>query len=411
MKKVLLIAILIFSIMDWGFAQQNYNITISIKDSVTGNYLNSSSIVITETGKVYKTDQNGKAIISTILFPVSFSISNIGYQTQTLKLQKPEKFKEIFLIPVVKTFNTVVIQTPKPHKLIQNIPLYIVDYEIKNDSIYFIGYKNKSKSDAYLMIANLMGDTLLSIKVEGPEKLFKDCFGNIHILCKNQALQVFTKSSGIELLYPTKRDEFEKTFEPITAYSNETFYVKKYSMSEQILNYYSYNVSKKKLEPFVTISNNKNLLMLRDFGRLASASNFSEADARFEKMCFYNPLFAPLFTNRDSIFLFNLCDSVIKIFRNDLQEVSTAAIEPQLYTDFKNQIIIDPVLNNFFAVKIKNGHCSIAQINPYTSEIISQIKIPDLPFVQKISVWKNQIYFLYSDICASGYKKIYVMKI
>lgn len=412
MKKLFIFTVLVFCYVNWSFSQQVSYIKIIVKDSATANFLNGASIKLNETGKVYKTDQNGNISINLYAFPVSFTVSNIGYQSRNIVLNNPEKVVEILLVPYVKTFNPVVIQTPKPHKVIQELPFYIVDYEIKNDSIYFIGYKNKSKNNAYLIIANLSGDTLFSTKVENPEKLFKDCFGNIHLLSKNQAVQIYSDSSGIQLLYPIDRDEFEEAFAPIAAYSNETFFVKKFSINEQVLEYYSYKVSEKKLLPFLSISNEKNVFMLRDFGRLASSSTFSEADARFEKMCFYKPLFAPIFANHDSLFLFNLTDSSIIVYRNDsLQQVSSSSIDSQLYTDFKDQIIIDPALNNFFALKINNGRCSLTQINPNTSQIINQIIIPDLPYVQKISVWKNKIYFLYSDFCATGYKKLYVLKI
>lgn len=408
MKRLFFLNAVLFLFSIGGFAQSSYLIDLTVVDSLSEQALNGTSIIVIETGLVFKTNKDGKVTIKTTKFPFSIELSNIGYNKKLVIIDKQEN-RIIQMACNVNVLNPLVISTPKPMMLIRETPFYITDYEIKNDSIYFIGYKNKSKGNAFLIIANLNGDTLGSVKVENAEKLYKDCFGNIHVLCNNYCAQVYVSSSGIELLYPISRVEFEEAFAPIQAFANDTFYVKNYSHADQVLDYYTYSTSERKLVPFVTVTNEKNIFMLRDYGRIASG--FTEADARFEKMCFYKPVVAPIILNKDSVFLFNFNDSTIDIYNANLQLVSSSEITKDFYSDFKDQIINDPVNNTFYALKIKKGHCKLVQIDPTTANCLQQFDIPDLPFVQKISVWNNKIYFLYSDFAQTGYKKLYVLKI
>jgi hypothetical protein len=409
MKKGTLILFLLCAFTGSLFAQDNNCFQLFVVDSISGIPLKGATVKILETGEAFTSDKSGIVKIGVTVFPVNCVVSNIGFSADTIFFKNFTQNNTIFLKPTISNLLPVEIHAPKPAKLIEDLPIYISDYEIRGDSIFFIAYCNKKLDDAFLMVSNLSGDTLLSWKIKNPEKLYKDCFGNIHLICKNEATQIFIDNSGIQFLYHIEKEEFESAFAPIEAYYNNRFYVKKYSYNDQVLDYYSYDTNEKKLNPFLEISDEQNKFMMRDLARIASSSGFTEADMRFEKLCFYKPVCAPLFVANDSVVLFNFVDSTVSVFAENAALLNSEQFDQQLFRNFKGTIYHDPVTNRYYAFAVASGMCKLKQIDILSGKIIKTITIPDLPYISKISVWNDKAYFLYTERSNQELRKIYCL--
>ena len=71
--------------------------------------------------------------------------------------------------------------------------------------------------------------------------------------------------------------------------------------------------------------------------------------------------------------------------------------------------IQDKITGKIFTQFTKLGITSLCEINLKNGELEREIKIPQMNFVQKISVHNNRIYFLYNDNENHLYKQIFAM--
>ena len=72
----------------------------------------------------------------------------------------------------------------------------------------------------------------------------------------------------------------------------------------------------------------------------------------------------------------------------------------------------DEVKEKVYTLFRKDGISTIQEINLKTGELANSSVIPELPFIDKIKINNDNIYFLYTEHNEqSNYKKLYRMKI
>ena len=267
MKGICLISAFLLIIN--AYAQNtDFILTGKITDSKSGQPISNANIYVKGSMYGVKSNQNGFYKINIKQIPSSITFSHIGYAEKQILIEKSKNIFNISLESQSSELNGITITPKKPENIIKGKPLYVKDFNFYNDYILLLAYKYKSLNEAELILMKTNGDTLLSLQVNSPEKIYKDCLGYNHLIEKENAFQIFYDSAKLQLLYPTESENYESKLSPCIEVIYNQYYFRHYTANKQILNYIRYNSEAKKQSEFITISDKKALRRLKDKSRL-----------------------------------------------------------------------------------------------------------------------------------------------
>jgi len=114
----------------------------------------------------------------------------------------------------------------------------------------------------------------------------------------------------------------------------------------------------------------------------------------------------------DTICIFNYADSQIEFYSDSCKLITKVSISFHNDPNWKREIYVDDITGKVFAMFRKNGISALKEIDLNTGDLKNSTVIPDFPFVEKIKVHNNNIYFLYTERSDPGeFKKLYRLKI
>lgn len=393
-----------------------------ITDSNTGSIIQNVNIRIKGTNIGSVSHKKGQYSISVSEVPATVIFSHVGYEKYYLKINYQISQKQnIQLNPVIVELEEFAVSSEIVKNILKNKPLHISDYEFYENNILLLAYKDRKLSKARIILVDHFGDTIAGLSVRKPEKFYKDCFDNVHLICKDTVWQIYFDSEKLQILYPVNPKKFDLTMKNCVEESGDNVYFMDYAYHNQVLKYYYYNRKTDEAKTLRLIGDEKAIAMVDDFdGYIQSLINLGVrsigAHIRFEEMCMIDPIFVPLRKVRDTICIFNYINSVIEFFDYDGEMVYETPVDFHNDKYWVEDIFIDEVSDKVYTLFKRNGISYLHEINLKEGSLGKEIKIPDFPFVSKIQINNNKIYFLYTDKSSifqkyNGYRKIYKMEI
>ena len=81
--------------------------------------------------------------------------------------------------------------------------------------------------------------------------------------------------------------------------------------------------------------------------------------------------------------------------------------------NFTQEILKDGVTNKVYSVwkTVLTGRYTLKELNMETGEVVREIVIPDHPFIAKVQINDNRVYFMFRDREEQKYKTLYTMNI
>ncbi len=413
MKKSLLI--LAFALMQiLTFAQQKaLQLTGTILDSATTEAITNVSLKVNGTIITAQSNAIGNYSIRIPAVPAVVCFTHLNYETFNLNVDSstPSSFtiklkKKVTVLPIFD------VTTNKPQTLAREQPLYIKDYGFYNDKIIVLAYKDKMFSKALLCLMNMDGDTLCSVHIKDPDELYRDCFGNNHLVTKSTDWQLFIDSNIVNFIYPSDIEKFNELLKPVLAEKDNKLIYQQYYYNNQLLQYFFIDKSTRKAEELKVIADEKKMFMLRDAARIIEGSDDPETQARFENLAFYKPIYAPLVKINDTICIFNFPDSVIEFYSDSCKLAKEVPISFSQTGNWKRKIFVDDAKGKVYAMFRKNGITTLKEISLKNGELLNTVVIPEFPFIDNIKVYNNNVYFLYTEHNEiNEFKRLYRMKI
>lgn len=344
-------------------------------------------------------------------FPVTLYFSHVGYHTKEVRLYRPQRQALIVrLEEKVNYLNEFTIRSSPVVNLLEDKPLYIWDYDFAEDGILMLGSVNMNGWDKRIMMLRTEGDTVTSSPARRPMSLYRDCLGYNHMFNDKEVWQVNVDDAGISLHFPTPIGTFEEEMEPVVGRLGNTWFVRQYYMSNQVLIYFTVDAESGTVTEFRRIQDQTGLNILADRDRLESSNGYTEADRRFEDMCFYDEIFAPMVLLGDSIIIFNFVDGKLEILDPEGSQIASLPLAFERDRHWDEKLLVDEESHRVFTVWERHGMTQLWEISISDGSIISKTDIPDLPFVEKIKVRNNSVYFLYKPN-QKPYKQLYTMEI
>jgi hypothetical protein len=135
--------------------------------------------------------------------------------------------------------------------------------------------------------------------------------------------------------------------------------------------------------------------------------------AYFTQSLYYEPVYAPLFLVRDTIYIFDYPKDMLRVFLSDGTAVRTIPIFHHYQarqSGFQRNLQQDRQTGKIYAVFEQEGHCYVGLIDLQTGMITQKVKL-SFRYVEKVRVHNNEVYFIYRPFESTQKKFLYKQKL
>ena len=275
----------------------------------------------------------------------------------------------------------------------------------------------KKRSSNYYISIEGVGIVYREIKLENwrPQSLFKDCIGNVHLICKDSVRQLYLgeKMKSISTISHREFNAFLKT----SIYLDDTTLIS-YSFTNHNKKYRVFSTKNKKLKVIYETMDKVGEKVAASYfvsnsGYTRESSNVGYGRALFEKMSWYKhvvgkEIYVKTFINSELLFTFNFFEKNIQIDNLKGDSIHKTKFNFQIKGE-RGKVILDKYANIFYNYSISNGVASLEKIDVNSGAIISKFILNEFTFPKKVKVIDNWVYFV--KINKNGFHKLYRIKI
>jgi hypothetical protein len=367
-------------------------------------------------------------------------VSRMGYRRKTILVKRnlPVQSQDILLEVSDVQIDEVVISDGL-QRVFEDPTLHLYDYEFYDDRLLVIVYDRKMKRSRLALVNDQ--DSIISITdgEEKPGKFFKDCLGNVHVLGKKYACQLWVmdnKSDGSRIgWFRDSLETFYRIVKPCLGSLDEYRYYKFGQGNDQLMHYVAYNAETKEQGSFVQIKDkNKIHQMLDPLGQYAGFAsteaqllsispeiwdkiNKLDHNYQFERLAFFYPISAPLHVINEEICLFDHTNGLIHRLAKDGsalpdQEVANTEIPISYHQEPHWQRVVyrDPIRGEAYAAYLKHGMLTLKEIDLETGELKGSYELPR-QFPSRVQVRDGVVYFLYKELDYDTTNRLYRLRI
>ncbi|MFO7880310.1 MAG: carboxypeptidase-like regulatory domain-containing protein [Bacteroidales bacterium] len=410
--KTLVFTIAVFLTVHLSVYAQISPLSGMISDSLTGKPVENVNLQIIGTSYGAATDSSGYFTLDFPELPARVKVSHVHYKSKTIHVRNWRDLRRVQLTPYIYRLDEAVV---KPAVSISDgLWLDIIDYAHLGDSILLSGYcyHYSAARNPWIYLISPSGDTLIQ-KVAGAEgRFFEDCMGNMHYLTENTDFQIFIDRDSIHFTHPEHIRDFEEYLQPCLFETASEMIFQRYEINDQMISYHAVNKETHEWRPVYKVQDEHALNMLAFQDRFfAMGPEPSEADYRFEKMCFYDSIYSPLFYLRDSIYLFSFYENEILVMDDDFDIIRQVTVDIHHNKDFQEMLIPDYALGDMYGLFERNGYSYIRQIGLDQGKAKKSWRIPGFKWVDKITIRQGILYFLYREKFTGDLVSLYRMKL
>ena len=377
--------------------------------------------------------------------------SHIAFNTQYLMLTKKMLadtitantiWVNVELMQKVNELPVVEISDAKVEIAYKNPKQWILDYEPVGANEFLLLLLEKNKK--YLQLVNSNHEKISQVIVDKDySTLFKDCFGNFHLLSRDTASQILLVEEELTLPYRYTRHDFDQIMEPVVVNTDKYLYTKEYSKQGQLVSYNKINKGDKKVIPFIENFEEKQFIfnrsylateiipyfircntalgvemtqeiidafiyilihsknmdeLLRSSWMIAPASIcVGDVILQFYIHVLSRPPYSLLTIINDTLYFFDHLNSKIATYDLDGNYLKEVATNYHNNKGWDKEIIINEEKTRCFAKFTRNGESSLVEINPNTGKMLGKYVLETHAFPTKIKIRGNEIYYLSKD--------------
>ena len=403
-------------------------VTAQHKTVVYGNLgVSNVNINITNTRYGTSTDYKGRYTLTLhdCTKAVNLYYSCIGYQDTIVsftpkQLQHDSINISFKMRPKSYALSEVTVSGNKPEIAYHEKMVSLVTYEINEMGIYLIGYRQSGNA---LLHLSFDLDTLSVLPIAKKyDRLYKDVFGQIHLMSYDSTYQIGHRQLGdtfldMELFYGMTIEDFFYIMGDNAAVTDSVFVIATYGEGGQELYYHYFkrgNPNGRLLEHVFDQEGLDLIENMHKFGPLGSVPTMAPCPRHYanlimrpdsRKWTFTPPIYDPLFSAGNTLFLFNFDADKIEHFDTKAQMIEETSIKFHRYQkwngkwlmkdSWKKQVLVDMARKEFYAVFEDESVMSINKIDLQTGQSKVVAKLSGFQFVQLPMVNNGMLYFLY----------------
>ena len=371
---------------------------------------------------------------------VNLYYSCIGYQDTIVSLSSKQLRCDSINISFVMrpksyALSEVTVSENKPEIVYHEKMVSLVTYEINEMGIYLIGYRRSGNA---LLHLSFDLDTLSVLPIAKKyDRLYKDVFGQIHLMSYDSTYQIGHRQLGdtyldVELFYGMAIDDFYYIMGDNAAVTDSVFVIATYGQGGQELYYHYFKRGNPNGHLMEHVFDRGGLDLtenIRKFGAFGITPTFAISPSHYANFImrpdsrswtFTPPIYDPLFSAGNVLFLFNFEADKIEHFNMKAQMTEETSIKFHRYQkwngkwlmkdNWKKQVLVDMARKEFYAVFEEKGVMSINKIDLNTGQAKVVATLSGFQYVQLPMVNDGTLYFLYHTGPTHS-KALYRMKI
>ena len=314
----------------------------------------------------------------------------------------------------------VTIMGNKPEIAYHEKLVSLVTYEINEMGIYLIGYQRRGNA---LLHLSFDLDTLSVLPIAKKyDRLYKDVFGQIHLMSHDSTYQIGHRQLGntfldMELFYGMAIDDFYYIMGDNAAVTDSVFVIATYCQGGQELYYHYFKRGNPNGNLLEHVFNQEGVDLFEnilEFGADGIIQTFAPSSSHyvnfimrpdFRSWTLIPPIYDPLFSAGNALFLFDFDADKIEYFDKNAQIIGETPIKFHRYLkwngkrpmkdSWKKQVLVDTAKKEFYAVFEKEGLMNICKIDLKTGQAKSTATLSGFQFVQLPMVHDGMLYFMY----------------
>ena len=325
---------------------------------------------------------------------------------------------KVLMTTETRNIGEVTVFSDKFRNILEGDSLQVLDYEIWNNRLLIMARSANDSLKQRIYLTNL-GGYIFSYRnlhdmgkdIRFPDDpasrkiyLFKDTYGEIQLMAKTKVWQIFPKDDKIYLIYPSKYEDCYNYLFPIKCRLKEKLFFQKSDLNNNDTYFIVRNAD--------TIKRVKHIF--DEFGNIRYL--------RQRNVC------VPIITYKNQMVLFNFFANEIEFFNEkgrSVKKVPTMFHTMWYYdqlgkkaydldvVNFTQDIVVDDLTGKVYSIwrTALTGRYTLKELDLGTGNIIREISIPDHPFIDKVRVHDNQVWFMFRDRQEQRYKSLYTMYI
>lgn len=378
-----------------------------VLDAATGEPISGASLMISETTIGTATAANGTFTLIFPNVPAVLVVSHLSYKPLVKEVRFIDETEAEFILePLVHELDPVDIQANKVTEVLEGTHWEVLDFEFLDDQLLLLANENGNIYKPRLLLCNLDGDTLSSLKINRPGEFYRDFEGNVHLLTSGSALRVSARGERLRLTYVMDKEGFLATYPSVVDLQHPFWMLRQPSMEQLKLSYYRYDESDSSYTLYCSVTDQAAI------SRYCRGTYFdgTEADNYFATHMMNKPVVAPMFRIDSGYLVFNFVDHCMEAY--DLKGNNINRVQADFLKDknIKPQVYRDRQTGEFYVLREKAGVSSLYLVDLQNGTSSLTAQIPDFIFVENIIIRQGEAFFLYRDHLAGGEKKIYRMK-
>lgn len=387
-----------------------------IKDEQNGLPIRFCYVVVKGSFVSSQSDENGDVSIKTYATD-TLVIYQLGYHTRKTTVSQITDNKLIVLLrPKNLTLEEVVVNASKTNTLQADNNTTFVDFDFYDD--FILALTNKGKKYNSIMLLDMDGKRISeNTPALASEKVFKDCFGNIHLICKDSIYQVYYDYNKLSLLRAFPISDYYQVLKPCEC-NNGHHYIFKIHQYRNLKNAYYMFDDKQHRKLIATIADSNaikgfnmdfdiNYFLSKRRQGQAYGTSVSELNKHIDKLreelvlpAEYANLLRPVDSEAqkvDSFFvlidythksLILFSESGIKLKELNLNK--DINILPKMYYDGEQREII-------FSSKNKSGILTLYKFDIAKNKYTHQFIVKDFYFINQMKIKGGNLFFIYKD--------------
>lgn len=451
MKKLLLISSLLFLCGMTLLAQRDdalVNVEIIVSDN-HGNVLRDVAIYNSMNRLIGITNHEGITWISA-QYSDAIIISHISFEPKVIKISESDLYEKEFnnfIMIVTLEHKThvlpeVTIVEKKPQLAYENKEVWVLDYSVDEKGIMAVTSDGKK---SYLLHLGFEQDTISIKEIDKKldilyrEILYRDIFGNTHLMSLDSAFQIHSVKDNLQLLYGVTLEKHQSVFKNIDALTDSIIITKKKLYSGQEVVYFSTNRNTGKTEVLCDVYGSSREMAKNwrlDNIRLRRALNPGESDfvnpyekpleweafeADMLKRVMLQEIYVPLLNIDNKIYIFDFQKDYIYKYDEKGKYLGKTEISFHLKSRYARRdaldnpwdkkLIYDKARKEVYAQYISSGTVTLKKIDLENGNIIDTYVLDDHYFPENIQVYDGVIYYQFIDTrmtfgkdCRSLYK-------
>jgi len=340
-------------------------------------------------------------------------IRYIGKQKITYKILKTNSLViyKVFKLKESKTkLKEFVVTGSRIKKVSVKNNENILDYLDLGREMFLVLKKRKSKY--YVSIEGV--DTVyrdIPLKKWKPKSLFKDCLGNIHLLCKDSVRQLYLgeKLQSVSTISHLEFNQFLKT----SIYMDDSVLIS-YSFANHNKKYRVFSTKKRKIRTIYQAFDMEAEKVAHSLYDDNDPMNKGETRReRFERKSWYKQvigkeIYVKTYVNNKLLYTFDFFNKNLQI--NNVKGESLH--KTKFYFNVKKEkgkVLLDKYKNVFYSYTTNNGIVSLEKMDVKSGEVTSKFTLKEHTFPKKVKVLNGWVYFI--KINRAGFHKLYRVEI